>query len=343
MAVEKFNEAFKILLEQKTAKPDIYRLFANAAIAHFGAGLETEGKVLLEKSLELNPNYDFAIMTKEKYERGELEPLISRGLAGRLQKQHLERWDFNEIKKEWSDDKIIEQLAVYGISATKKDFLALAKKYFSTEDLSEAEFYPKYKGPDDLNEDFVWMAVYALWERWGTELPAHDILEDTFSDLFDFLFEDYDTHSSIDDALGVMQKYLKIIDSKFVAVWKNSNHYISDVTQFMEASLELLHTETRWEILEIAEGFHRLTRDNFWRLPAVMVRIIDKENGWQESLDDFSAEFPYSPLPLLLTVGVFADEGNINQSEYYYLKALEVVERRGKEHPKRLPYHAQSF
>lgn len=343
LAVDKFNEAFKILLEQKTAKPDIYRLFANAAIAQFGTGLEMEGKILLEKSLELNPNYDFALMTKEKYERGEFEPLISHGMAGMLQKQRLERWDFAAIRKEWSDDKILEQLSEFGISTTKKDFLAQAKKYFFTEDLSEAEFYHKYKGPDDWNEDFVWMAAYTLWERWGTELPAHDILENAFSDLFDLLFEDYDCRSSIEDALSVMKKYLTISNQKFVAVWKNSNHYVADITQFMETSIELLGTKNRREFLSIAEGFHRLTGDNFWQLTAVIDRIVTKENGWQSDLAEFLAEFPYSPLPFLLTAGVFANEENIGQTEYYLLQALEVVQKRGREHPKNLSYHAQEF
>ena len=342
-AVEKFNTVFATLLEQKTVRPDIYRLFANAAVAHFGAGLEVEGSLLLDKSLELNPNYDFAIMTKKKYDRGDFAMLVLRGRVERLSKssQNAERWDLEPIRSEWSTSQIIKQLAVYGIKTNKNEFIKVAKKYFSTDDLVEEEWYLHYTGPDDWHEDFVWMACYALWERWCTSWPAVDILESTFADLNEAVFSgDNKVDTAVDKMLDVLQKYLSICHPEFITVWKSSYHYATDVTSFLDSVEELLTTAQRMRILELASGFQKLTGDNFWRLARIMDKALYQEADWRAEIEEFFAEFPYTPLPFLFTARQQFRQKNKSAEEKYMRRALAAAERREKEHPGSLSYNS---
>lgn len=68
-----FGEVFSALLEEKTTRPDIYRLYANKAVCHFACGQEAFGRKMLDLSLALNSKYDFAIGQKEKYGRGDFD------------------------------------------------------------------------------------------------------------------------------------------------------------------------------------------------------------------------------------------------------------------------------
>lgn len=81
-----YNKSFEILLRDRVAKPDIYRIFANKAVAHFSVGQEEEGIRLLEMALSLNSNYDFARSMLEKYEDGEMESVIFIGKLKEMKK-----------------------------------------------------------------------------------------------------------------------------------------------------------------------------------------------------------------------------------------------------------------
>lgn len=85
-ALEYFNKSFEALLEEKTTNPEIYRMYANSAIAHFALGEEKKGEELLQIALKLNPNYDFAITAFHNYENGEYENLIIRGRLKKIEK-----------------------------------------------------------------------------------------------------------------------------------------------------------------------------------------------------------------------------------------------------------------
>jgi len=76
-----FENTFTALLEEKTTKPDIYRIYANKAVAHFACSEEGLGEKMIELALLLNPNYDFAQKLKKKYENGDYDSPI--GLARR--------------------------------------------------------------------------------------------------------------------------------------------------------------------------------------------------------------------------------------------------------------------
>lgn len=71
-SVRELKRAFRWLLQQRATEREIYRLFANAAIAHFANNQVATGKALLDCALELNPNYDFARRLMDQYETQQL-------------------------------------------------------------------------------------------------------------------------------------------------------------------------------------------------------------------------------------------------------------------------------
>ena len=69
-ALRKYNKGFDLMLKEKAVHPEVYRFFANKGVCHFALGQVVEGERMLEKALELNPNYDFALDYLAKYKRG---------------------------------------------------------------------------------------------------------------------------------------------------------------------------------------------------------------------------------------------------------------------------------
>ncbi len=324
-SVKKFDEVFQIFLEQKIVKPDIYRIFANVAMAYFGAGLEEEGKILLEKSLELNSNYDYAIMTKKRLENDDFIGLIMKGKINQLK----ERWNFDEICQEWSDDKILKQLAEFGVNTNKQAFLKLTKKYTATEDLAEEEWYPFYTGPDDWTEDFVWMAASILWERWGNNTPALDILEETFNILHDKIYEakNKERDQDIENHLKILTGVSLNISPKFATEWKESCQYKNDIENFMNFVVEFLFETDDWQpVINLAVNFQKTTGDNFWNLVLILTKIIKKEPDWSNRLENFTTEFSDSILPFILVARISSYHEDNETEEEYLLKGLKATE-----------------
>lgn len=98
-ALKQYNEVFRKLLEGRTTMPEIYRIYANKAMAHFSLAQETEAVKMLEIALELNPNYDFANYQISKYRLGKLkEPLEATLLTQLAVKGKLSK-EIGELKK----------------------------------------------------------------------------------------------------------------------------------------------------------------------------------------------------------------------------------------------------
>ena len=64
--------------------PELYRIYANKAMAHFALAQETEALKMLEIALELNPKYDFANYQISKYRLGKFEEPLKEALLFEL-------------------------------------------------------------------------------------------------------------------------------------------------------------------------------------------------------------------------------------------------------------------
>ena len=86
-----FNEAFASYQKNNTTFREVYRFYANAATAYFADGDTCNGLALLNIAIELNPNYDFALNLKKRYENGELTFMILQGRAAAYGKKRRPR------------------------------------------------------------------------------------------------------------------------------------------------------------------------------------------------------------------------------------------------------------
>lgn len=77
-ALKENNLCFAAMLKGRTTFRDVYRVYANKATQHFALGDREGGERLLRIALELNPNYDFAISQRRKYESGRFDAAIPR-------------------------------------------------------------------------------------------------------------------------------------------------------------------------------------------------------------------------------------------------------------------------
>jgi len=106
-ALENYDKCFEALLKNKTVNSEIYRLFANKAIAHFSLGEEKKGIKLLKIALDLNPNYDFGRDVMEMYEDGEYDNLILCGSLERMAENAKNGKSRKRAKKIENDPAII--------------------------------------------------------------------------------------------------------------------------------------------------------------------------------------------------------------------------------------------
>lgn len=72
-SMRNFGSCFKSLLEDKTTFSEIYRVYANKAIAHFAAGEKIIGEKMLQISITLNRNYEFCQNLQVKLANGEFD------------------------------------------------------------------------------------------------------------------------------------------------------------------------------------------------------------------------------------------------------------------------------
>ena len=75
-AEKKFKECFEEFHKQRTTSSQIYRVFANYAMSNLYSGKKELGLKFLKIALELNPNYDFALMAMNYYKKGHYDDII---------------------------------------------------------------------------------------------------------------------------------------------------------------------------------------------------------------------------------------------------------------------------
>lgn len=145
-ALKAFNEAFKKLFHHRTTTPEIYRLFANKAMALFYNGEVLGGEMLLRMALALNPNYDFAQKMLDRLEKGTLGYAANGGMMKLLLKVSAD-------KKINSKENLHETISKIAEAKMRKDpgyiyfnYLQAFKINFATDETTKSQI--TFIGPD---------------------------------------------------------------------------------------------------------------------------------------------------------------------------------------------------
>ena len=336
-AMEYYNKCFESLLAEQTTGREIYRIFANKALAHFQLGDEEEGAALLEMALKLNPNYDFAQITMEKYKKDAFAKIIARGemisIAKRMKDPNspLNRWNYEKIKNKWSAGKILRQLKEYGIETDEETFRKEAEKYPSIEDFSEKIFYPSYSGKNE-DKDFVWMAAQGLWQRWCANIPSIESLSENIEKFWDTVFDEESKINKERTAkgLGYFEEMAEKISSKFSKRWRKTGQYQSDVFNLSLSLSRLVGTKLEKRALALAKALKEKTGDDYFLMPDVCYGAYYNKN-WEEKLEALHKIMPYEYRLYLETAAVFDLQEDNKMEEKCLKEALAVVEKRDRD------------
>jgi len=83
-----------------------------------------------------------------------------------------------EDARQLTDKDLLEKLAGYGVALSRESLHGLIVKHDSAESIALALFdrYSVVKVPND--SDWIWLSICVLWERWFTDKPSFEMLDD---------------------------------------------------------------------------------------------------------------------------------------------------------------------
>lgn len=328
-ASDRFQEAFCILMKERTTSSDIYRLFANAGLAHVLNGERELGEKMIEISLELNPNYDFGIQMKNDLESEKGKSLALQGVSQKLKRamndpdHPFNRWNPDKVEGMSMRD-IFSLLAEYGISESEETFLDRLNEVPSQDDLIN-EWYKRFTG-DQRDEDFVIHAVMALSDRLCPDRLTADALEDVMETFADQVFEEF----GFDE---IQQTLTRIIAFQHAPVqvleyWKE--HYSASARDFISGCVEALqNSQLEEQVRETAFVLERVLQEPIFSLVRIVGDLFhESSEAWRDWLKTYVKQRPFDYSPFLFLATAIGLLGKIDQEESLLLDALEVVRRR---------------
>ena len=81
--------------------------------------------------------------------------------------------------REMADDAILERLARIGFKTDKDKIQKIAEKFSSSEEASRKIIKKLKLILSDNDEDFLWLGLTVLWERWAADSPSFEILDES--------------------------------------------------------------------------------------------------------------------------------------------------------------------
>jgi hypothetical protein len=333
-AHQKCEEVFECLLNNKEIPREVYRLFANAALSCWGAGEEEQGVHILDQSLSLNPNYDFGVEMKDRYDRGEYDELIRFGRRQKLEAESKEalrhRWFLKDLK-EWTTPAIFKKMEEFGIRSDEQEFRRMAEKYLDSEELAEKHFFPMFQSENHLDEDFLFFAVDVLWERLTPHIFSPHLLFSTILEFEDILNDGRRaTKKNIEKSLNNIEYLVSRIneeDKKKVEQYPYELELLrGELVDIME-----LEKEIRERGMEVASLIQKKISVDSLESVFIVKKIIEKDESWRRRADEFLNEHRYAIYFSLDIAHTLKNIGQSEEAEKYFLKALEAVENKEKD------------
>lgn len=328
-ASDRFQDAFRILMKDRTTSHDIYRLFANAGLAHMLNGERELGEKMIEISLELNPNYDFGIQMKNDLESEKGKSLALHGVSQKLQRamndpdHPFNRWNPDKVEG-MSIESIFATLLEYGISESEETFLARLNEVHSQDDIIN-EWYERFTG-DKRDEEFVIHAVMALSDRLCPDRLTADALEDAMETFADQVFEE----CGFDEIQQTLSRIIAFQSApiQVLEYWKE--HYSASARDFISGCVEALQNSLLEEqVRDAASILERVLQESIFSVVPIVGDIFrEPSDVWRDWLKTYVKQRPYDYSPFLFIATAVGLLGKIDQEESLLLDALEVVRRR---------------
>lgn len=301
-SAKEYEAALAALHEVRSTSSEVYRLYGNLATCYFATGDLPLGERMLEIALELNPNYDFALRQLERLESGELADMSFAATLKKLAEKPADslipggQWDPQEIERAWDDGQILSELAALGVKTSPELFKKQAKRFISSDDFAHKVWDRLV--PDPENQEFLWIAAGALWDRWLPDRPAVE----TFI-RFGYLIDD--TLYPEDGSKPAQKQLLKLANKLTETIGQADKKTIKQLLKnygYMEARLSFIYLATRLlnetpkpcqeTAVQLAKQLERKTGDTLYRAVTLAAKLTVKniEEVAEETQQAFGAE-----------------------------------------------------
>ncbi len=346
-ASKEFDKTFEKLLKTKTTNQDIYRVFCNAGLSYLYSGKPLLGINCIEMASELNPQYTFALKQLQKYNRGDFDDVIQLGLLTEI-KNNFEEWEKRpdylhlDTVMKWSEKKILNKLISFGVTVDKKEFIKMVKTVNHPEDLAKKLFYPQTNiaGKD---EDFIWIAAYALWDIYCPDEPTISSFNDVLHEAFIFVSKTYVKNKrnkkKHKDFEKTCTKYLKKLQTYFFSEKKGFlQQWQKTIEDKMDSSYELktfltsllASPKLEKEVLEVVYHLNKQIPHPDWLGVEIISNIIHNNPQGNELYKELKHKHPFYCYVACDIAQYYLDKEDYLHAEFYLTNALEIVDGRAE-------------
>ena len=346
-ASKEFDRTFEKLLKTKTANQDIYRVFCNAGLSYVFSGKPLLGIHCIEMASELNPQYTFASEQLHKYQQGDFDEVIQLGILTEM-KNNFEEWEKRpdylhlDTVMKWSEKKILNKLISFGVAVDKEEFIKVAKTVNHPDDLAKKLFYPQTNiaGKD---EDFIWIAAYALWDIYCPDEPTISSFNDVLHEAFIFVSKPEGTNKrnkKIQEAfektcanyLKKLQTYVFSEKTGFLQQWQKTIEDQMDPSYELKTFLTSLLTspELEKEVLEVVYHLNKQIPHPDWIGIEIISNIIHNDPQGNELYKELKHNHPFYCYVACDIAQYYLDKEDYLHAEFYLTDALEIVDGRAE-------------
>jgi len=332
-----FDEAFELLLRDRTTGREIYRLFGNAGTAYMLTGSVTLGYACWQKALELNPKYTYAREQIEQFESGALDGFAAAGFLGMAAKNIQRRLSLDHLNRagvlKWPQKKLLERLSRYGVEVDRQGFIEAARRSFSADELAEELFYPVSTAVG-MDEDFILFAAEALWLLYCPDEPSVDALGEALEDACKYIganppgSEGAGIDAGYRTRLEIIERHLLTGKPGFLAHWTETYEY--KTTERRELVSVMRNASGRPGLeAEVAGLLGKLrTRSSEPYLDIVDLNMMLRKNDgrWSGIYSGLRKKLPNDVFIPVLVSDILEEQGDVAGAEACLMEALEVVD-----------------
>ena len=346
-ASKEFDKTFKELLETKTTDQNIYRVFCNAGMSYVFSGKPLLGMHCFEMAYELNPQYAFASEQLHKCQGGDFDNFIQLGILKDME-NNFEKWEKRpdylnlDTVMKWSEKKILNKLSSFGVTVDKEEFIKVAKTVHNPEDLAEKLFYPQTNmaGKD---EDFIWIATYALWNMYCPDEPSisgfNDVLyeasifvsetdvknkrnkkiQEAFEKTCTNYFKKLQTYV-FSEKKGFLQKWQKTIDDAI-----NPGYELKTFLTFL-----LVNPTLEKDVLKVVHHLNKQIPHPDWIGIEIISNIIHNDPKGDELYKELKHNHPFYCYVACDIAQYYLEKKDYLYAEFFLTDALEIVDGRAE-------------
>jgi hypothetical protein len=240
----------------------------------------------------------------------------------------------------WPEKKILNKLKSFGVNIDKIEFTKVAKIVNQPEDLAKKFFYPQTNitGKDD---DFIWMAAYALWDIYCPDELSITGFNDILHEAFLFVSKTDKKNKITKEAFKKtcvnyfkrLQAYIFSDKKDFLKEWHNTNEIEMDPNYELNTFLTSLLTDLDLEknVLEVVHHLKKQIPHPTWIGIEIINNIIHNNPQSNELYKELKHNHPFYCYVAYDIAQYYLEKKDYLHAEFYLTDALEIIDKRAEE------------